>query len=105
MTGELEETARRLVSVPKLIPFARFVPAAGGWIGRAAKDRLAIATAFVAKAVYGFSLTRQLLERLQRDAQLRRIRGWQHAHQAPHESTFPRAFCRVCGHGIAAVGA
>jgi hypothetical protein len=46
----------------------------------------------VAKAVYGFSLTRQLLERLHQDGQLRRICGWEYAHQIPHESTFSRAF-------------
>ena len=75
-----------------MIPLARFVPASGGWIGRPSKDRLAIACAFVAKAVYGFHLTRQLLERLHQDAQLRRICGWEYAHQIPHESTFSRAF-------------
>jgi len=91
-TGELDDTARRLVAVLELIPLARFVPAARGWIGRPSKDRLAIASAFVAKAVYGFSLTRQLLERLQQDPQLRRLCGWEHAHQVPHESTFSRAF-------------
>ena len=71
---------------------AWFVPVCHGWMGRPSKDRLVIARAFVAKAVYGFGLTRQLLERLQQDAQLRRICGWQSAHQLPHESTFSRAF-------------
>lgn len=90
--GELDPTARRLVAVLEMIPLARFVPAARGWVGRPSKDRMAIAASFVAKAVYGISLTRQLLERLQQDPQLRRICGWEHAHQVPHESTFSRAF-------------
>jgi hypothetical protein len=90
--GELNDTARRLVAVLEMIPLARFVPVSGGWIGRPSKDRLAIACAFVAKAVYGFPLTRQLLERLHQDPQLRRICGWEHARQVPHESTFSRAF-------------
>jgi hypothetical protein len=90
--GELDDTARRLVAVLEMIPLARFVPASRGWIGRPSKDRLAIACAFVAKAVYGFNLTRQLLERLHQDPQLRRICGWKHARQVPHESTFSRAF-------------
>ena len=77
--GELDGTARRLVAVLEMIPLARFVPASRGWIGRPSKDRLAIACAFVAKAVYGFNLTRQLLERLHQDPQLRRICGWKHA--------------------------
>ena len=91
-TGELDPTARRLVATLEMIPLSRFVPASRGWIGRPSKDRLAMARAFVAKAVYGFSLTRQLLERLQQDAQLRRICGWETARQVPHESTFSRAF-------------
>lgn len=91
-TGVLDEKAQQLVAVLEMIPLARFVPASRGWIGRPCKDRLAIATAFVAKAVYGFSLTRQLLERLRNDAQLRRLCGWQTARQVPHESTFSRAF-------------
>ena len=53
---------------------------------------MAIASAFVAKAVYGFTTTRQLLEALQRDDHLRRICGWRSAGQVPHEATFSRAF-------------
>jgi hypothetical protein len=92
VTGELDNTARRLVATLEMIPLARFVPASRGWIGRPSKDRYSVACAFVAKSVYGFSLTRQLLERLQQDAQLRRICGWESARQLPHESTFSRAF-------------
>ena len=90
--GELDDTARRLVAVLEMVPLARFVPSSRGWLGRPSKDRLAIASAFVAKAVYGFGLTRQLLERLRQDSQLRRICGWKDSHQVPHESTFSRAF-------------
>ena len=81
--GELDYTSRRLVTVLEMIPLARFVPASRGWIGRPSKDRLAIACAFVAKAVYGLGLTRQLLERLQQDPQLRRICGWEHGAASP----------------------
>ena len=90
--GELGEPAKRLIATLEMIPLARFVPSARGWMGRPSKDRLAIASAFVAKAAYGFSLTRQLLDALQRDAQLRRICGWRDAWQVPSESTFSRAF-------------
>jgi hypothetical protein len=90
--GELTEPAKRLVATLEMIPLARFVPSSGGWVGRPLKDRLAIASAFVAKAIYGFGLTTQLLDALQRDAQLRRICGWERADQVPHESTFSRAF-------------
>jgi hypothetical protein len=90
--GELTEPAKRLVATLEMIPLARFVPSSRGWVGRPSKDRLAIASAFVAKAVYGFSLTRQLLDALASDTQLRRICGWEKASQVPHESTFSRAF-------------
>jgi hypothetical protein len=90
--GELSEPAKRLVATLEMIPLARFVPSGRGWVGRPPNDRLAIASAFVAKAVYGFSLTRQLLNALASDAQLRRICGWKHAWQVPHESCFSRAF-------------
>jgi hypothetical protein len=90
--GELDVTAKRLVAILEMIPLARFVPASRGWLGRPSKDRLAIACAFVAKTVYGYSLTRPWLARLQQDQPLRRICGWQHAWQVPHESTFSRAF-------------
>ena len=88
----MTEPARWLVATLEMIPLARFVPSSRGWVGRPSKDRLAIARAFVAKAVYGFSLTRQLLAALGSDAQLRRICGWKEAWQVPHESCFSRAF-------------
>src|SRR5579885_590240 len=69
--GELSGSARRLAATLELIPLARFVPSSSGWIGRPSKNRLAIASAFVAKVVYGFATTRQLLEALQRDDHLR----------------------------------
>lgn len=75
-----------------LLPLDRYIPIAQGWNGRPSKDRVAIARAFVAKAVYNFPTTRDLLDRLQADAQLRRICGWESAAQIPHESTFSRAF-------------
>jgi hypothetical protein len=90
--GELTGPAKRLVAALEMIPLARFIPCARGWIGRPSKDRLAIASAFVAKAVYGFATTRALLDALAHDPQLRKICGWTEAWQVPHEATFSRAF-------------
>ena len=90
--GELTSSAKRLIATLEMIPLARFIPSSRGWVGRPSKDRYAIACAFVSKAVYGFSTTRQLLEALQRDAQLRRICGWEGVDRVPHEATFSRAF-------------
>ena len=95
--GELSGSAKRLAAVLEMIPLARFVPSSHGWIGRPSKDRLAIASAFVAKAVYGFVTTRQLLEALRRDDHLRRLCGWTSAWQVPHEATFSRAFHEFAG--------
>jgi IS5 family transposase len=90
--GELTEAGKRLVATLEMIPLARFVPSSRGWIGRPSKDRLAVASAFVAKAVYGFRTTRQLLDALHCDTQLRQICGWKEVRQIPHEATFCRAF-------------
>jgi len=60
---------------------------AAGWDARPA-----LASAFLAKSVYGLSTTRQLLQHLHTDRQLRCLCGWTSACQIPHESTFSRAF-------------
>jgi hypothetical protein len=91
-TGDLSESAKRLIATLAMIPLERFLPAARGWNGRPARDRRAIASAFVAKAVYNFPETRDLLERLASDEQLRLICGWKRGERLPHESTFSRAF-------------
>lgn len=90
--GELSETARRLVSILEMIPLDRFIPCSHGWNGRPQRNRLAIASAFVAKAVYNIPRTSDLLERLSSDEQLRLICGWKRDETLPHESTFSRAF-------------
>jgi hypothetical protein len=90
--GALTEVGRHLTAVLTMIPLARFLPVARGWNGRPAKDRPAIACAFVAKAVYNLPTTRDLIERLHTDAQLRCLCGWKRAEELPHESTFSRAF-------------
>jgi len=63
-----------------------------GGVGRPALHERAIARAFVAKAVYNLSHTRQLLDRLHNDSCLRRICGWESRCEVPHESQFSRAF-------------
>jgi hypothetical protein len=90
--GEISDTNKRLIAVLNLIPLARFIPSSRGWMGRPSKDRVAIASAFVAKAVYNFHHNRDLLDCLASNRQLLVICGWKHARQVPHESTFSRAF-------------
>jgi hypothetical protein len=90
--GEMGESTKRLTAVLSMIPLARFVPMTRGWNGRPAKDRLAIASAFVAKAVLNLGTTRQIIDRLKTDEQLRLLCGWKQAKDIPHEATFSRAF-------------
>jgi hypothetical protein len=90
--GKLSGPAVMLVQILAMVPLRRFVPIASNWNGRPARDRYAIACAFVAKAVYNLCTTRQLLDRLKNDAQLRSICGWKSKWDVPHESTFSRAF-------------
>ena len=90
--GLLSEKARLLVAVVSMLPLSRYVAPARGWVGRPSKDRQALATAFLAKAIYGLETTRQMLERLRSERQLRCLCGWNTVRQIPHESTFSRAF-------------
>lgn len=89
---ELSAAAQRLVATLAILPLSRFVPVAGSWNGRPPKSRMALASAFVAKAAYNFSTTAQLLNQLHSDPQLRRICGWQQASDVPSEATFSQAF-------------
>lgn len=56
------------------------------------KDREQIARAFVAKSVYNFQTTRDLIDRLNIDRTLRIICGWRYKSDIPSEATFSRAF-------------
>jgi hypothetical protein len=90
--GPLSSKHQQLVMVLGMIEIEAMVSAWLGGVGRPAKDRRAIARAFVAKAVYNLSTTRQLLDRLSSDNSLRRICGWEGRREIPHESQFSRAF-------------
>lgn len=92
MVGPLSSPAKLLVSVLGMVSLSRHVISQRGWPGRPVQDRQALATAFLAKAIYGLETTRQVRERLQSDRQFRCLCGWTEAHQIPHESTFSRAF-------------
>lgn len=89
--GELGARARLLVQVLSLAPLAPWLERSQG-PGRPCEDRRALAAAFLAKAVFNCVTTRQLLEQLRANPQLRRLCGWNAAADVPHESTFSRAF-------------
>jgi len=89
--GELTIKQQQLVSVLEVIRIEDAVFSEYR-TGRHKSDRKAIARAFVAKAVYNLSMTRELLDRLKCDKALRRICGWESLCAMPGESTFSRAF-------------
>jgi Transposase domain (DUF772)/Transposase DDE domain len=69
--------------------------------GRKPASRLAIAQAFVAKALWNLPTTRALIDRLQRDTSLRRLCGWHDGpNQVPDEATFSRAFAEFTKMGL-----
>ena len=90
--GPLSDKHRQLVAVLSLIQLETMVSNWSGGVGRPAKNRRAIARAFVAKAVFNLNATRQLLDRLSVDICLRRLCGWESQREIPHESQFSRAF-------------
>lgn len=91
--GPLTGQHRALVEALGLLQMDRFVEA-GRRRGRPAHNRANILRAFVAKAVFGMPHTRALLNRLQSDAALRRICGWESAGSVPDETVFSRAFAQ-----------
>jgi hypothetical protein len=75
--GPLTPKHQQIVAVLNLIDIDALVPAGSKGVGRPPRNRRAIASAFVAKAVFNMSTTRQLLDRLEVVVSLRRICGWE----------------------------
>src|SRR5262249_53557491 len=92
--GTLTNKQQRLITALEVIRIEDFVVPHIG-VGRPPEDRLPIARAFIAKAIYGHTTTRQLLDQLNWDVRLRRICGWEKAQAVPEEWTFSRAFAEL----------
>jgi hypothetical protein len=92
VTGPLSGQMQLLVSVISLAPLGRLLSARRAVTGRPAKDRAALATAFMAKAILNIPTTRDLIGRLRVDEALRQCCGWSTVQALPHESKFSRAF-------------
>ena len=90
--GELTQKQQELVTTLEMIRIEEFILSSRGFPGRPAKDRGAIARAYIAKMVYNMPTTRTLLDRLKADISLRRICGWERVSDIPEEWTFSRAF-------------
>lgn len=89
--GPLTNKQQQLITALEVIRIKNFISPRLG-VGRPMDDRVPVARAFIAKAIYGHTTTRQLLDQLQSDIRLRRICCWEKARDAPEEWTFSRAF-------------
>ena len=94
------ECHKRLVVVLEMACIEAFVQMIHGLPGRPPEDRFALARAYTAKAVLNLPTTRMLIDRLQVDAVLRRLCGWEGAGSIPGEWTFSRAFDEFAGYGL-----
>lgn len=88
----LTEKLKQFIAILEVIKIERFIKTPHYWHGRFPEDRIWIARAFTAKAVFNMTTTRELIDRLKTSPQLRRICGWERVSDIPHESTFSRAF-------------
>jgi hypothetical protein len=90
--GPLSEKHQQVVAVLSLSRMEVHLDGKCGGRGRPRHDRLALARAFVAKAIFNFPTTEMLIQSLVSDAVLRQICGWESASQVPEKSVFSRAF-------------
>lgn len=90
--GPMSKQLQLLAAIVSLIPLERLLSARRSGTGRPSRDRAALATAFIAKAVWNLPTTRDLIGRLRVDEALRTFCGWPSVRALPHESKFSRAF-------------
>ena len=79
-----------MIRVLEFTQVDRFIPSSRGFVGRPPKDRVALARAFVAKAVLDLPTTEALIDRLKVDQALQRICGFERFHAIPGASRFSR---------------
>ena len=99
---QMSERQEKLVALLEIVRVEEFVVSMSfNLVGRPAKDRQAIARAFVAKAFYDLATTAALVERLGVDKNLRRICGFERRADVPSEATFSRSFTEFTKHHLA----
>jgi hypothetical protein len=86
--GALTPKLEKVIHTLEWIRIDEFVGSTWCGVGRPPRDRAALASAFVAKAVLGLSTTAGLMERLAVDRALKRICGFSMWERLPDESTF-----------------
>lgn len=91
---------QRIVHTLDWLDMERLLGYAGPRVGAPERSRVALAHAFVAKAVLGFERTTQLRSRLGVDTVLRRLLGFESNRLLPSEATFSRAFAEFARLGL-----
>jgi hypothetical protein len=91
--GKLDEKHREFVAVCEICEPRTHLDAYR-WVGNGCppNSRLAMCKAFIAKAVWNFPTTRNLIDAVRHRPALRRLCGWETLGEVPSESTFSRAF-------------
>jgi hypothetical protein len=100
--GPLSDKEKRFVAICEAARLEHLLVNCG-WLGngRKPKSRLAIGRAFLAKALWNMPTTRALIDRLERDTNLRRLCGWENGPgEVPDETIFSRAFARFAAMGL-----
>ena len=90
--GPLLKNHQRLVMALGIICPEDFTLRISQRNGRPLCDRINLVRAFIAKAIWDIPSTRDLVEGLKVDRQMRNLCGWVLIHEIPSESTFSRAF-------------
>jgi hypothetical protein len=90
--GPLSKKHQHLITVLAVARIEPHLDAPRSGPGRPSHDRVALARAFVAKAVFDLPTTDLLIQLLGSDASLRRICGWESNTAVPDKSVFSRAF-------------
>lgn len=97
--GQLSTKERKLIKILDFAEIEKYVCTTSKT--NPPKDREEIARAFIAKSVYNFQTTRDLIDRLHVDKTLRILCGWRHSNSIPSESKFSRAFQELSDFNIA----
>ena len=91
---------QRIVQTLDWLDMDSLIGYAGKAVGRPERSRVALAHAFVAKAVLGFEQTSQLRSRLAVDTVLRRLLGFESNRPLPSEAMFSPAFAEFARTGL-----
>ncbi len=100
-TSPLTEQEKRLVKTLELVKVENHIDFSRSWMGRPPAERKAIARCFVAKAVFRYPYTRNLIHELQAKSNLRMICGFARQSDVPSEATFSRVFAEFAESNLA----